>query len=217
MSRTNFVLIDFENVQPKDIQLLIGGPYKIMVFLGAKQTKVPVELVLALQPFGLDAEYIQIEGNGNNALDFHIAYYIGRLAGPAAFFHIISKDTGFDPLIKHLKEKEIFCLRSITIADIPLLKSVKSTETKNVTTATIKPVIQKAAKPTETTKVNSVIEKLSSQKASKPRTLKTLGSTIKAHFSDRLADEDLHHLINILVQQNIIKVSDGKVTYTLPY
>ena len=56
--------------------------------------------------------------------DFHIAYYIGRLAAetPDAFFHVISKDTGFDPLIKHLKTQKILCQRSKSIAEIPLVK-----------------------------------------------------------------------------------------------
>jgi hypothetical protein len=49
-------------------------------FLGATQSKISVELARALQPFGPDVEYIQIDGNGLNALDFHIAYYVGRLA-----------------------------------------------------------------------------------------------------------------------------------------
>ena len=41
---------------------------------------MPVALVRALQAFGPDAEYIQMVGTGHNALDSHIAYYLGRLA-----------------------------------------------------------------------------------------------------------------------------------------
>jgi hypothetical protein len=58
MVRTNFVLVDLENVQPRNIGLLCGGPFKIMVFLGARQGKIPLEMVRALQHFGLDVEYI---------------------------------------------------------------------------------------------------------------------------------------------------------------
>ena len=32
-TRTNFVLVDFENVQPKDIDLLKDGPFKVKIFL----------------------------------------------------------------------------------------------------------------------------------------------------------------------------------------
>jgi len=90
--KTNFVLIDFENVKSQNVGVLSGGPFKIKVFVGTSQTKVPLEMASALQVFGTDAEYLQIDGNGNNALDFHIAYYIGRLAvqHPDAYFHVIS-------------------------------------------------------------------------------------------------------------------------------
>jgi hypothetical protein len=37
--KTNFVLVDFENVQPKNVSLLSGGPFEIKVFLGANQAK----------------------------------------------------------------------------------------------------------------------------------------------------------------------------------
>lgn len=42
-----------------------------------------------------------------------IAYYIGRLAAdePGAAFNIISKDKGFDPLVRHLRGLGIDCCR----------------------------------------------------------------------------------------------------------
>src|SRR6185503_11601280 len=103
--RTNYVLIDFENVQPSSLEQLDHDHFKVFVFVGAHQGKVPFELAASLQQLGDRAQYIKISGNGPNALDFHIAYYIGRLAAtdPAAYFHIISKDEGFDLLIQHLK------------------------------------------------------------------------------------------------------------------
>jgi hypothetical protein len=134
--KPNFVMVDFENVQPSNMGLLRGGPFRIKVFLGASQGKISLEMAQALQTFGDDAEYIQVVGNAKDALDFHIAYYIGKLSveNPGASFSIISRDTGFDPLIKHLKAKGIECKRSASIADIPHIKS-----------ATLSPVV-KAAK-----------------------------------------------------------------------
>jgi len=124
--RTNYVLVDYENVQPKDIGLLKDGPFKVKVFLGPNQSKVPVTLAAALQPLGDNAEYVLLETAGNNAVDFHIAYYVGVLSSedPDAYFHIISKDSGFDPLIKHLKGRKIFAQRSTSIADMPYFKPV---------------------------------------------------------------------------------------------
>src|SRR5690606_2175966 len=53
-----------------------------------------------------------------------IAFYIGQLAqkDPRGFFHIISRDTGFDPLVTHLKSKKILACRSAGIAEMPLFK-----------------------------------------------------------------------------------------------
>src|SRR4029079_11789301 len=98
--RTNFVLVDFENVQPKDLGLLKDGPFKVKVFLGPNQSKVPVALATGLQALGSNAEYVIVETAGRNALDFHVACFMGVLSSqdPTAFFHIISKDSGFDPL-----------------------------------------------------------------------------------------------------------------------
>jgi hypothetical protein len=47
--KTNFVLIDLENVQPKNITLLNNGPFKIKVFLGSNQAKIPIDMARALQ------------------------------------------------------------------------------------------------------------------------------------------------------------------------
>src|SRR5215204_733250 len=118
--RSNFVLIDFENVQPESLQLLASEHFRVRLFIGANQTKLPYETVAAMQKLGERAEYVKIAGNGSNALDFHIAYYIGLLSAiePSAYFHIVSKDTGFDPLIQHLKGNQVLASRVKAICDI---------------------------------------------------------------------------------------------------
>lgn len=195
--KTNFVLIDFENVQSQDISVLNGGPFKIMVFLGANQTKVPVETVCSLQVFGPDAEYIRIDGNGNNALDFHIAYYIGRLAvqHPDAYFHVISKDTGFDPLLSHLQRRKIRCQRSTSVGGIPLVAIANSNT-----------VVEKA---------NAVADNLG-KRTGKPRTETTLRSTIRALFGNKLSGEDADAVFAELLERGIVEIADGKVSYHLP-
>lgn len=196
--KTNYVLVDFENVQPKNVSLLNGGPFKVKVFLGANQAKIPLEMVRTLQSFGADAEYIQIDGNGANALDFHIAYYIGRLVAetPDAYFHVISKDTGFDPLIKHLKGQGIFCQRSTSIANIPLIKIANSNSVPE--------------------KLDAIIENFSKRRASNPRVLKTLKSTINSLFAKQLSEEEVTGLIEQLERCGVVKIADGKVHYELP-
>lgn len=104
-----FVLVDFENVQPASIALLAHEQYRLLVFVGATQSKLPTEVVIGMQAMGTRAEYVRISGSGKNALDFHIAYYLGKLAAahPDAAFHVISRDTGFDPLVAFMREQGI--------------------------------------------------------------------------------------------------------------
>ena len=52
---TNYVLIDFENVQPRNLEILSNHPFKVFVFVGASQAKIPFELAAAMQHLGDDA------------------------------------------------------------------------------------------------------------------------------------------------------------------
>jgi PIN domain len=194
-----FLLVDFENIQPKDIGALNGLPFRIKVFVGAHQARIPIDTARALQAFGSNAEYIQIDGSGRNALDFHIAYYIGRLAAETsdACFYLISKDSGFDPLIRHLTAQKILCRRLTSIADVHLRQTPNSLSVSE--------------------KLDVVIDNLTRRKAARPRTLKTLRSSIKALFGNRLMDEELDTLIEALTQRTAIKIVDGKVHYTLAH
>ena len=196
--RTNYVLIDFENVQPESLEQLAHDHFKLLVFVGASQTKLPFEMAASLQRLGPRAEYIKISGNGSNALDFHIAYYIGQLAAaePSAYFHIISKDAGFDPLIQHLKSKKVFAGRVKSIADIPLVK------------------VSNSKSPEE--QVAVVLAKLQQLKASKPRTVATLSSTIASFFQKQLSEEEVVALVQILAGHGHLAFTGTKVTYALP-
>lgn len=73
--KNHYILIDYENVQPKNLGILNVHPVKVLVFVGANQAKVPFDLAASLQALGSNARYIKIQGNGSNALDFHIAFY----------------------------------------------------------------------------------------------------------------------------------------------
>ena len=105
-----YVLIDCENVQPEGLALLNSrSSYHVRVFVGATQTKISVDkLVLPLQDLGDRGKIIQVRETGPNALDFHIAFWLGQLAEREkdACFRIISKDKGFDPLLTYLNAHE---------------------------------------------------------------------------------------------------------------
>jgi hypothetical protein len=195
---TNYVLIDYENVQPKNLDLLAGHAFEVRLFVGANQAKLSFELAEAMQSLGEHARYIRISGSGKNALDFHIAYYIGELAtkDPKAIFHIISKDTGFDLLIKHLKARKIKIQRDVDLAEIPILR---------MSTAT-----------TADQKLDAIIKNLAGRGQSRPRKPKTLANTINALFAEKPAESELTALIKALEKRKIITITDGHVSYNLP-
>ena len=78
--RTNFVLIDSENVKPENIQRLKHEHFRVVVFVGANLTRLDFPIVNAVQSLGSNGSYVQISNHGPNALDFQIAYYIGKLS-----------------------------------------------------------------------------------------------------------------------------------------
>jgi PIN domain len=163
--------------------------------LAQASPRFPFETLAAVQNLGTRAEYIKISGNGPNALDFHIACYIGQLAAadPTAYFRIVSNDGGFDPLIQHLNSKKIFAGRIKDLADIPL---VKASNTKS---------------PGE--KVEIVLTKLKQLGSSKPRTVKTLSSSIGSLFQKQLGEEEVAAIVDDLVGQGHLSITGAKVSY----
>ena len=226
----HYILVDFENVQPSSLGALKAGDAYIKVFAGQHQTRVDLGLAQALQPFGMHAEYIQITGSGKDALDFHIAFYIGRLGAehPGATFTIVSRDTGFDPLVKHLAKLGIACKRVATIpgANVSKLPSAKP-EPAPAPVVAKSPRPAKAAKATKkTTKVAKaapaphprlaqVLERLAGMKRAKPVTVKALRSTLKS-FAPPFAEEELDAMLAALQAHGAITLAGTKVTYALP-
>jgi len=58
--RTNYVLIDYENVQSEDLSALKRDHFRVIVFVGAGQTRIPFETAAELQQMGSNAEYVSI-------------------------------------------------------------------------------------------------------------------------------------------------------------
>ena len=53
--KTNYILIDLENVQPKNLEILKGHEFKVIVFVGSKQMKISFDLAVAMQSLGSTA------------------------------------------------------------------------------------------------------------------------------------------------------------------
>lgn len=198
MLPANYVLIDLENVQPKNLEILSQHSFKVIVFVGENQANLPFDLVAGVQKFGSDAQYVKIAGNGKNALDFHIAYYIGKISSeePDAYFHIISKDTGFDPLIKHLRTNKVKVHRETDLAEIPILR------------------ISNATSKDET--INAIVQNLAGRGQARPRKVKTLINTINSLFAEKLDDKEMMSLLQSLRDRKYIVINDTNISYSFP-
>ena len=196
---TKYVLIDYENDHPNNLELLAEHPFKVLVFVGQNQAKIPFDLADSMQLLGKDSQYIKIAGSGQNALDFHIAYYIGELAAaePDAYFHVISRDKGFDPLIRHLKDRKIRVQREKDLGEIPLLQ------------------LPTKASPDE--KIAAIVKNLGGRGQSRPRKVKTLQNTINSLFTKKLDEKELNELINEMKKRKLIVVNQNNVSYKLPH
>lgn len=193
--KKNYVLIDYENVQPEAMEALEREHFHVIVFVGANQAKVTYEVASVLQRMGERAAYIKIAANGSNALDFHIAYYIGQLSArePAACFHIVSKDSGFDPLVEHLKSKKIAVRRVKAITDFSIVKGEIPQSLSD--------------------RVSFIEDHLGRCKAARPKTLKTLSSFIDTRFQKTLAEVDIADITARLISKGVIVVDESKVSY----
>jgi hypothetical protein len=115
---------------------------------------------------------------------------------PSAYFHIISRDTGFDPLIQHLRSKKVLAGRVKIVADIPVVKA------------------SNAKSPQD--RIAVILARLQQLKASKPRTIRTLSSTIASLFQNHLSEEEVRSLVQSLVSEGYLEIVGTKVAYALP-
>ena len=216
---TNYVLVDFENVQPDSLAVLATGQFRVKVFVGASQAKgrISFELVHSMQALGANAEYVKIARTGKNAVDMHIAYYVGRLLEkePGAVVHIVSKDTDFDPLIEYLHAKGSACKRVKSIAEIPKHVAARAAmpAPKGVKHT---PHVPSPRRP-HAEKLAPIIKHLHSL-SGKPGTSKKLSQTIANYFKQHggeLPDKIVALLIDELVRLKYVSQVNGKVSYHL--
>lgn len=106
---TNHVFVDFENVQEIDPAVFGHKSVSFTLLLGPAQKKLDAALVEQLLNHAGTVELVRLAEPGRNALDFALAFYLGRAVqtDPLGFFHIVSHDKGYDPLIEHLRRRHI--------------------------------------------------------------------------------------------------------------
>ena len=187
-----FVYIDYENLPGVHIEDVEGT--KFLIFIGENQKKIPTDTIVRMQPLGERVEWITISGVGRNALDFHIAYYLAKYHTNNTVTHyILSKDAGYDPLIKHVAKFGQRVKRIITLEEIKE-----------------KPVLA----PELAQKYAKVLEILKKQdKTRRPKIRKTLASSIETLFQGQVSKEDTDLLIEHLFRERFIEEKNKRIAY----
>jgi hypothetical protein len=187
------LLVDFEHVQQVDLARL-DDSFQIIIFVGAAQKSIPIELVTNAQKLGSRIEWQRVDANGSNALDFFIACQLGRVLerSPQLQCIVLSKDKGFDPLLRHLNKTGLKCKRLNSLLELD----------------------PKAAAQPEEPHYKRVIEVLGkSEKKSRPRKRKTLSQHISSIFQKKLPQAEVARLIDILFANKMISETNDTITY----
>jgi len=186
------LLVDLENIQTIDLPK-VPSDARVMVFYGTTQKRLPEDLVVQAQPLGTRLQWLKIAGQGKNALDFHIAFYLGQelAANPSLLCLVLSADTGFDPLIRHLQSRGHSCRR------VSSLKGAWAAEAPDDQDA-------------EFARLLSLLHK---EKA-RPARRKGLEGKVKSWFATH-SEEARRALISRLFDESRVRESAGRLTYEL--
>lgn len=204
---TKYALIDLENVQPSSLQKIKNEGYQLKIFVGANQSKINVELAEEIQQFGENAQYIRLQNSGKNALDFHIAFYMGQISSSetGCQFLVVSKDTGYDPLLKHMRGMGIKANRT----------GIASTPSTPATKPAIATTKKTPAQMSMAERVQFARQYLQKAGKAKPAKHKTLVTALSSAFQKKLGELAITDLINELTKQGVVIDNQGSITYKL--
>ncbi len=213
--KQTILLVDYENIGKIELGEIPEGVL-VPFFFGASQKSVPKEFLKAALNLRERFVPIDIEGQGKNALDFHIAYYMGEYLtrSPEAACVILSKDKGFDPLVKHLVSRGFAVRRANALREA---FSGGAVELRRPQGANRRPPAASSRAPTQTAPASVAENALrwlaGGAKARRPRTRKALTAHLFSHFSKKIPEADVHVLIDQLVDSGQLGEENGKMTY----
>lgn len=127
---SSLLLVDLENVHKVDLSLL-DDSYRAIIYVGANQNPPKASRKKETARRFIRVDFQKIEGVGKNALDFHIAFQLGRTyeTAPNTLCIVLSKDKGFDPLLNHLNKNGLKCRRINSLDElVPVVVPVATFE-----------------------------------------------------------------------------------------
>lgn len=223
------LLIDFENVQPQNLDKMASEDTHIWLFLGVHHKMLPLSLVQSLLRFGERVHLVQLQKTGKNALDFYLSYYLGQITAtdPDAQIGILSRDGGYDVLVEHILASN----QAKTIMRSPDIDEVQQSNIRTPLADAV--LIQTPNPPSQTSPTphqplapyfQAALKALRQPNAYRPSRLHNLQLNLQKYvlhelFADKSDDErqtTLNAVINKLKTQNFISIDDdGVLTYQL--
>jgi PIN domain len=195
------------------------------LLVGAKQKKLDMALVEKLMAHAASVQLIRLTSSGKNALDFALAYYLGRtvLADSTGYFHVVTKDAGFDPLIEHLRSRGFRARRHESFATLTFSGPPKAAApvAPALTIAAPKVKAKSIAKPktpavTLEDQMAQVLAHFRSPKTTRPRNREKLVAYLIGHLGHKLTEAEAQSLVERLVVGGHLVIGDkGVVKYQL--
>lgn len=208
------VFVDFENVHEIDPAIVGAKLATFTLLMGPGKKKLDIAVVDGLLAHAGAAHLIRLTSPGPNAVDFALSYYLGQavLADPIGHFHIVSKDKGYDPLVAHLRSKNIQVRRHDDCASL-LTVVLPAPHALPVLPPAEKHL---AAKQALSGIAAQLLEILASF-ASRPRTRKTLTRHVITVLGNKITAEEASRLIEELRACGKIAINaQDKVEYRFP-
>jgi hypothetical protein len=202
----NVLLVDYENIGKIDLAAIPTG-VRVPFFFGASQRSVPTEFLKAALKLGERFVPIDIEGQGKNALDFHIAFYLGEYLAldPHTVCVILSKDKGFDPLIRHLTRRGFAVRRTNTVTEAFTHRAQGGAATRPGRT----PAQGQGAPLMD----HALALLAGTQKLRRPRKRKGLIAVLHSHFSKKVPEEELQQLVDQMIAEGRLSETNTGITY----
>jgi hypothetical protein len=235
------LLVDYENIGKLDLAAIPEG-VRVPFFFGASQRTVPTEFLKAALRLGERFVPIDIEGQGKNALDFHIAFYLGEYLArsPDTACVILSKDKGFDPLVRHLTRRGFAVRRANTIGEA---LGTRGASAEPETAASARQAgarsggrrgrrgggrgsgrgsargsgagesPPRAAESGGTLRDDALRLLSGTQKTRRPRKRKGLIAVLHSHFMRKVPEGELQALVDQLIAAGSLSENNGAITY----
>lgn len=210
------VFVDFENVPSVDLRAIADLPVLVTLLIGGVQNKLDTHFVEQIHAHAAKVRLVKLAASGRNALDLTLAYYLGRavIEHDTSDLHIVSKDKDFEPLIAHLRAKNVRISRSESFAALPFLAASKSVVTTKERRAPQKKtaLVVKAIPDDRVAKVFARLQNPLNR--NRPSTERALRAHIGTALGKESSEDKIEAVLSQLGAKRVLSIDpQGKVVY----